>query len=65
LFNRRGYNVAETDLYGREADEIVENLRREDLNDIFKREGLKFDEDLEACEAGKAGAAMSIFQWAR
>jgi len=34
----RSYDLAESDLYGREVDEIVENLTREDLDDIFGRE---------------------------
>jgi len=36
--NRRSYNIADSDLYDREADQIVDHLTREDLNDIFGRE---------------------------
>jgi hypothetical protein len=34
----RSYDLAESDLYDREVDEIVDNLTREDLDDIFGRE---------------------------
>jgi len=37
-WSRRSYDLAESDLYGREVDEIVDNLTREDLDDIFGRE---------------------------
>jgi len=38
LWNRRSYDLAERDVYGREVDEIVDNLTREDLDAIFGRE---------------------------
>ena len=38
MSNRRSYDVAENDIYGREADELVENLTREELDDILGRE---------------------------
>jgi len=39
VFNRRNYDVAESNLYGREAsDNVVDELTREELDDILGRE---------------------------
>ncbi|KIM37193.1 hypothetical protein M413DRAFT_448688, partial [Hebeloma cylindrosporum] len=34
----RSYDLAESDLYGREIEDVVDNLTREDLDNIFGRE---------------------------
>ena len=44
LFNRRSYDIAEGDIYGRETDHLVDNLTREKLDDIL---GLEVVADIE------------------
>jgi len=55
----RNYNVAESDLYDREADEIVAELTREDFIDMFGRDVV---EDLEERSPFIFGAIRAGFR---